>query len=952
MGRGTVRRLSWELGRPYSAPLFRQVLSAQVFAVLEGTDGRTDRVPLFRLGPGDWAFPGPDTSSHFLLVALEEETRLIATPFGDGAAQAASDGSLGAFRYGLETWLEKLTEAVADPGRPEGTPLSSPGTVELAPGAVVWPARRFTWLTSPDGRPGFTLFGDAPLDGASDNEVLPLPPPAWLQAGRAATIDVVSPSDALGGRAWWPGVLSYERAVLTRLAAMVSARREAEREVFERRSQADDELRDRLYRRLAAVVDPPAGADFVTAEPPAGIPAALALVAAASGVQLRQPRRSSAAEGLDQIDAVARASGVRWRRVTLEGRWWRQDLGSMLAQRAADEQPVALLSRRPGVYEVIDPHAQSRRRVDVAVASTLAAEAVSLYRPLPTKALSGRDVMRFAVRSAGRDLWRFLACAVVVGALSLATPLATKAIFSSVVPQRETGMLVWIIALLIALGVCSFAFNFVTQLALARVSGSVASELQSAIWDRVLDLPVSFFRSYAPGALAMKVMAIDRIQQLATTVVAASVVAVPVGVFNLALGFWLSPRLALFGSVVIVVGVIVMVLLTRAQSRHVASMTEAGQSSFGVAMSLVDGVGKLRVAHAENRAFVQWGDPFAAMKAAFVRSQRGFAAVTTFTASGTAVGTLVLFLGAATLAHGSLTAATFIAFNTAFGQASAATLGLSGVAAFFVQAKPLYQSARPALEAEREVAEVKADPGRLTGALEVNHVTLRYTADAPAVLDDVSFSLEPGHFLAIVGPSGAGKSSLIRILLGFESPELGSVRYQGNDLENLDVRAVRRQIGVVTQSVRLLPGDIYRNIVGTRSLTMDDAWEAAEIAGIADDIRAMPMQMHTFVAEGASTFSGGQRQRLLIARAVAAKPRLLFFDEATSALDNRTQAQVAQAIARLQATRVVIAHRLSTVRHADRILVLRDGRVVQDGTFDQLVAQPGDFADLAHRQLT
>ena len=513
-------------------------------------------------------------------------------------------------------------------------------------------------------------------------------------------------------------------------------------------------------------------------------------------------------------------------------------------------------------------------------------------------------------------------------------------------------MLFWLIALLVVFAAASLAFNVVAQLALARASGSVASDLQSAIWDRVLDLPVSFFRSYAPGALAIRVMAIDRIQQLATTTVATSVIAVPVGIFNLALGFWLSPRLALFGTLVIVMGVVVMVLLTRAQSRHFTSMTEAAQSSFGVAMGLVDGVGKLRVAHAETRAFARWGAPFAAMKEAFIHGQRGFAAVTTFTATGTAIGTLALFLGAATLPHGSLSGATFIAFNTAFGQVLAATFGLSGVATFLVQAKPLYDSAKPVLEAEREVAAVKADAGKLTGALEVSHVTFRYAGDAPPVLDDVSFSLEPGQFLAIVGPSGAGKSSLLRILLGFESPELGSVRYDGRELEHLDVRAVRRQIGVVTQSVRLLPGDIYRNIVGTRALTIDDAWEAAEVAGIADDIRAMPMQMHTFVAEGAATFSGGQRQRLLIARAVAAKPRLLFFDEATSALDNRTQAQVAEAIAQLRATRVVIAHRLSTVRHADRILVLRDGRVVQDGTFEELLAQPGEFADLAQRQLT
>jgi ABC-type bacteriocin/lantibiotic exporter with double-glycine peptidase domain len=255
------------------------------------------------------------------------------------------------------------------------------------------------------------------------------------------------------------------------------------------------------------------------------------------------------------------------------------------------------------------------------------------------------------------------------------------------------------------------------------------------------------------------------------------------------------------------------------------------------------------------------------------------------------------------------------------------------------------------LETPREIDAVKADPGTLSGALEVSHVTFRYAPDAPAVLNDVSFTVGAGEFVAVVGPSGAGKSSLLRILLGFELPEVGTVRYDGQDLDSLDVRSVRRQIGVVTQSVRLLPGDIFTNIVGTRQLSMDDAWAAAEVAGIAEDIRAMPMQMHTFVSEGAGTFSGGQRQRLLIARAVAGKPRLLLFDEATSALDNRTQAKVSEAIGGLRAARVVIAHRLSTIRYADKIVVLQDGQIVQAGSYEALMEAGGAFATLARRQL-
>jgi NHLM bacteriocin system ABC transporter ATP-binding protein len=521
-----------------------------------------------------------------------------------------------------------------------------------------------------------------------------------------------------------------------------------------------------------------------------------------------------------------------------------------------------------------------------------------------------------------------------------------------VVPQQRSSVLLGLTLLLVVFAVASFGFSVVQRQALARMGGHVARDLQSALSERVVDMPLWFFRRYSSGSLARRVMAVNQIQSLATAVVTTSMLAVPVGVFNLGLGFYLQPRLALFGLIVLAAGAFGIFFFTRTQSRHLSELTEANQASFGLAMQFVDGVGKLRVANAERRAFAQWATRFAALKEAFVASQRGFATVTAFAAAATAVGTAALFLAVATLPTGTVSSATFLAFNTAFGQALAATAGLTGVAVFFAQARPLYQSVRPVLDTRPEVSEGGEDPGRLSGAIEVSHIGFRYTADGPTVLDDVSFQVEPGAFVALVGPSGSGKSSVMRILLGLEVPAVGTVRYDGRDLDSLDLVAVRRQIGVATQSVRLLPGNVFTNIVGNRSLTMDDCWEAAEIAGIADDIRAMPMQMHTFISEGASTFSGGQRQRLLIARAVVAKPKILLLDEATSALDNRTQAQVAEAIGRLRAARVVIAHRLSTIREADTIVVLDEGRIVEQGSYDELMAASGRFAELARRQLS
>jgi ATP-binding cassette subfamily C protein len=190
------------------------------------------------------------------------------------------------------------------------------------------------------------------------------------------------------------------------------------------------------------------------------------------------------------------------------------------------------------------------------------------------------------------------------------------------------------------------------------------------------------------------------------------------------------------------------------------------------------------------------------------------------------------------------------------------------------------------------------------------------------------------------------------LLLGFDQPESGAVYYDEMDLAGLDVRSVRQQIGVVLQNGKLIPGSLFTNIVGSAQHTLDDAMQAARMAGMEEDLKAMPMGLHTMVAEGASTFSGGQRQRLMIARALVKKPRLLIFDEATSALDNRTQALVSQSIQALNATRIVIAHRLSTIRHADRIVVLENGGISECGTYEELMSINGRFAELAKRQLT
>ncbi len=721
--------------------------------------------------------------------------------------------------------------------------------------------------------------------------------------------------------------------------------------VLEQRAQREHHLRDAAYTGLGTLLSGGRERELADVEGDDDLLAAIKLVVGQLGAQIDEGAAVGESDR-ERIQSLAHASGIRECDARLTRSWWDEDCGPLLGRMREDGRPVALLQRRPGRYELVDPAAGTRLPIDADVALTLDPEAIAFYRPLPDGQLTGRHVLRYVLGGAIRgDLTRLVLYGVLAGLLSLATPLAIELVFTTIVPEQQRADLVWITILLVALAFAGVTFVIVQQLSLLRLEGRVTSGLQAALWDRLLRMPTGFFRRFSPGDLTMRVMGIEEIGRAATTAVAVSVVAIPIGLANLVLAFVLSPQLALFASVTIVAAVLGVYLMVRYQTVREQRLQRAQRELFQRALELVDAVGKLRVANAIGRAFVRWAAQFRIVKGTFVEAQLGFVRLTAAFSAATAFATALMLVGAATIGPYGISSATFLAFNSAFLQALVAATGLSAVGTFVAVAVPFFDNAVPILETEPEISAKAGESLALAGEVEVSHLSMRYGPDEPLVLKDLSVHVASGEMVAVVGPSGSGKSSLMRVLLGFEAPEVGSVRFDGHDLASLDIGGLRRQIGVVMQSSGLLTGDIMMNIVGARDLTVEDAWEAARIAGIERYIRALPMGMQTIVGEGASTFSGGQRQRLLIARAVAGRPRLLIFDEATSALDNQTQAEVADAIAGLRATRIVIAHRLSTVRRADRIVVIVDGEVVQAGGFEALMAEEGPFRALASRQL-
>jgi NHLM bacteriocin system ABC transporter ATP-binding protein len=520
----------------------------------------------------------------------------------------------------------------------------------------------------------------------------------------------------------------------------------------------------------------------------------------------------------------------------------------------------------------------------------------------------------------------------------------------SVLPSANRSELLQLVLMLALTAVGVAAFTFSRGLAANRIRTRVGNNMQAAVVDRLLSLPAPFFRDHQAGDLAQRAMGIESILQKISGTAESAVFGWVFGLFSLFYLFFLDLGLALLAVVLVGMKLIwTLALDYRAllMQRHGAKLS--GEIASRV-FQILNGIAKLRAQGAENRGFALWAALFSRQKSLDVRVRRvGIALATMDGAYGVAC-SMSMFAAVAFLTP-DMRPGEFISFSAAFGQFIGATMALSASLTGMLAVIPLYERGLPILQTMPESAGAAQAPGPLSGAIEVSAVSFRYGADGPDVLNQLSISIRAGEFVALVGPSGCGKSTLCRLLLGFELPQSGAIYFDGQDLAGLDKVAVRRQIGVVLQHGQLQAGDIYTNIVGASRLSMDDAWEAVKMAGMEEDLRNMPMGMHTIISEGSSTISGGQKQRLMVARAIVRKPKILLFDEATSALDNTTQAIVTKSIAALQATRIVIAHRLSTIISADRIFFIEQGRVAEAGTFEQLMQLNGRFKALAERQL-
>ena len=686
---------------------------------------------------------------------------------------------------------------------------------------------------------------------------------------------------------------------------------------------------------------------------------------------LAMPERSlkiapEIAKKLDQIGLIRRLvdkAGMAMRLIHLEEGWYEKDSGVILGYYGRKKELAAFLPISPTQYKIVSRSFPKGKPLTPEVAREIDADAFACYAGLPTERLTPMDLLKFiAVRLWKKDYQVIFLASFIAGVVALIAPMVTETIFNDILPIFDYQGLVTVTQIVILASFTTLAVTIARSVAILRISTNVDMSVEAALLGRLFALPTRFFRSFPSGELVQRLMGVVAIKNILSGELLNIV-------FNLAFSFWSLLLMCYYSLKLTVIAVVLWGLYAAAVaviSRNVLSFQRkrvaAHNKTAGVVQQIFIGLAKFRLQGADGQAFHLWSRAFGEewkwnLKLRWQENYRLILASVQPLILYIALYYVVAYDMRMALEQGHdpyktvISYAQFMAFHTAFAGLNATLNAAIPLAVQFFSVRPHIENLKAILDERPEASDERVDAEVLTGAIRIEHLTFSYGADKPDVLKDISLRIEPGETVAIVGRSGCGKSTFVRLLLGFEKPRHGAIYYDGQDLAELNLASVRTQMGVVLQNGQLMTGDIFSNIVGTMALTQDDAWAAAEAAGIADDIRSMPMGMQTVISEGSSNISGGQRQRLLIARALVGKPAILVFDEATSALDNHTQAIVTESLKRLKATRIIVAHRLSTIRDADRILVMDRGVIVESGAFDELLAKGGLFADLVQRQV-
>lgn len=853
----------------------------------------------------------------------------------------------------IKTFVEGVLSRISVKLIPEKIKqLSIEESCYLTEGETCCSVDDFCWLYNEVGAVSLFNYKQKPFE---EESVLPFSKKIWVTALEESECYIASTKEIMAEAYMHETISELMSYLLSLDEQLATDEAKAEFARLKKKNQNDARFVSAALGRMKSVITNIVNPDIsdLSSDPLFSVIQKLAVF---MRMEVKLPSNVTAEQPLT-LDMISNSLHIRTRTVILKEKWWKQDSGPLIGYLEDTQQPVALIPRNPTSYWLENPADGTKIRVNEKVAQMVSPIAYSLYKPFLNKPLNIVDLAMYS----GKSIWkRDIALVILLGffggVFGLVVPMATGLLFDTIIPQAELLLLIQLVCALVIVDLANFLFDIVNSYAQQRLEGRLDYAVQGAVWDKLLRLPVSFFKQYTAGDLANRALSITEIRK---TLFESAISTILSGVFtsmNLLLMFWYDWKLGIVGIILIAFAFFVTLLCSAFRFKFTAKEQEFDGEIDGLMLQLFSGIAKFRVSGAENRAFGVWAKIFTNYQQVSFKSSLINSVMTVFESAYPIICSMVIFFMLITLNSGDsealgMSTGTFLAFNAAFGALLASALLIAQTLVSVVEVVPLYKRVQPILKALPEIDDAKAPPQKLVGGIEVSNLSFRYAPDMPEVIKGVSFDAKPGQFIAIVGPSGCGKSTLLRLLLGFEKPDTGGIYYDGQDISSVDITLLRQQLGVVLQNGRLMAGNIYENIVGSKSLTVKEAMLAAKMAGFDKDIKDMPMGIHTVVNEGGTNLSGGQRQRLLIARAIASNPRIIYFDEATSALDNITQKIVSESLEKMNATRIVIAHRLSTVINADKILVFDKGKIIEQGSYEELMNLDGVFADLARRQI-
>lgn len=857
----------------------------------------------------------------------------------------------------VDTWVKDISaELSRDAGqRPRPDSPVGPGKAFPEVGGTLSSRQGVVWVSQLSPGTGLFLGLIDPTEGDSRDknvaDTVPLTPETWLTLMGKTRLSSRSSKDLAEAGLLLPALANFHVTAFSHerlnrsLAVADQANLERDRIVSRRSGEAH--ARRHLFNLYDLLDEKGTDADGVM------LLEALKVIGEHEGIDFMWPAKPEVADSSPELGEILDASGVRSRqvRLTWDERWWIGDGGAMLAYRVGDGRPVALLPGMLGHYREVDPVGRHSVRVTAERAKALQPDAWMFYQPLTSGKVGVLDLYRLIRKGLIADFMRFATTGLLGSLVMLVPAVVVGFVADEVIPTGETSLLYLATAALAAFALIGALLHILQGMALMRLEGRGASRIEAAFWDRLLRLPLSFLRRYPAGNLAMRGMTFQALRDAVRSVIADAVLSIFFLLPAFLLIFFYDAALGVVTASFGLLSLTVTVVLGLQQISPHGRVIRAVHQMAGQLFQFINGISKLRVDDAEGTAFTVLARGYREQKRAESKLGDLEDHLQAFSAALPLLAGAVLFLMVAAPGREGIEIGDFLAiylvfivFQTAVARLGASFGSIAAIMPAFDQIRP-FLSEPPETTSDGELVE------SLGGEVVLDHITFRYDPDGPLILDDVTIRANPGEFVAIAGESGAGKSTVFRIALGLDHPSSGAVYYDGRDLRHLNVKQVRRKIGTVPQDVQLHPEDVWDNIVGDQEdVTAETAWAAAQGASVDRDIKGMPMGMLTCVGGGSLT-SGGESQRIMIAHALIEHPRIMLLDEATNWLDNDNQSKIMRNLANLRSTRIVIAHRLSTLRQADRIYVMQSGKVVEVGTFETLMEMGGVFRDLVRRQV-